>query len=85
MLIGSAATVDALKTLSLNSAAGNAVKAVFLIGSPQHRPGKKSNVDQNGGSLTDYATGISGWVIGAGIPTEWDNSGKVLDVCYLVR
>jgi hypothetical protein len=61
------------------------VKAVFLIGSPQHKPGKLSNVDQDGGSSTDNATGISAGVAGAGIPTEWDNSGKVLDLCYKVR
>ena len=60
------------------------MKAVVLIGSPQHEPGKKSNVDQDGGSVNDNAYGISALLSGAGIPTAWDNSGKVLDICYIV-
>jgi hypothetical protein len=67
-----------------DSTIGKAVKAIFLIGNPQHLPLKDSNVDQNGGSLTDLATGISGLLPGAGIPESWDNSGRVLDVCYVV-
>jgi hypothetical protein len=82
---GAAATVDALKRLAPTSAGGQAVKAVVLIGDPQHEPGKKSNVDEKGSSGTAQAIGISGRLPGAGIPDAWDQSGKVLDVCYTVR
>jgi hypothetical protein len=71
-LIGAAATVDVLKQFSTTSAGGQAVTAVFLIGDPEHEPGKKSNVDQKGGSDTTQATGISGRLPGAGIPDAWD-------------
>jgi len=80
---GATATVDALKQISTTSAAGKAVKAVVLIGDPEHEPGKQSNVDQNGGTTTDNAIGIEGHVAGAGIPNTWDASGKVLDICFL--
>jgi hypothetical protein len=83
-LLGAAATVDALKQITPTSTEGKAVKAVFLIGNPQHKPGLQSNIDQNGGSLTDDATGISARLPGAGIPSAWDGSGKVLDMCYVV-
>ncbi|KAJ7195936.1 cutinase-domain-containing protein [Mycena pura] len=80
---GASATVDALKQIPLTSAAGQAVRAVLLVGDPERQPGKKSNVDQNGGSLNDEATGMFGLLPGAGIPSAWDASGKVLDICYL--
>ncbi|KAJ7195938.1 cutinase [Mycena pura] len=79
---GATATVDALKKISTTSAAGKAVKAVVLIGDPEHEPGKQSNVDQKGGSSTDNAIGIEGHVAGAGIPNSWDASGKVFDICF---
>jgi hypothetical protein len=82
--IGAAATTDALKQITPTSAEGSAVKAVFLIGNPQHKPGKQSNTDQNGGSSTDNSRGISSSLPGAGIPDAWDQSSKVLDVCYTV-
>jgi len=80
---GATATVDALKQLGdPTSGTNNNIKAVFLIGDPEHEPGKQSNVDQNGGNTTDNATGIEGHVAGAGIPDAWDSSGRVLDVCF---
>lgn len=79
---GAAATVDAMKKLSTDSPEFSAIKGAFLIGNPQRLPGKKSNTDQNGGDTTKSATGISARFPGAGIPADWDNSGKVLDVCF---
>jgi len=80
---GATATVEALKQLgSPTTSTNNHIKAVFLIGDPEHEPGKQSNVDQNGGNTTDNATGIEGHVAGAGIPAAWDSSGRVLDVCF---
>jgi hypothetical protein len=76
--------VNALQKLDPASGAGAAVKAVVLIGDPMHLPGKKSNVDQSGGSATDGAFGIEAYLPGAGIPAVWDNSGKVMDICYVV-
>jgi hypothetical protein len=82
---GAAATVNALKKISTTSASGKAVKAVVLAGDPQHKPGKAANVDQDGGSTTDNASGISASASGAGIPSTWDATGKVIDICYYVR
>jgi hypothetical protein len=79
---GATATVDALKELSPTTGDGAAVAAVFLVGDPEHLPGKKSNRDQTGGSSTNNVTGLEGSEAGAGIPAAWDKSGRVLDVCY---
>jgi len=80
---GAAATVDALKLLGdPTSGINQNVKAVFLVGDTEHEPGKKSNIDQNGGNTTDNVTGILGHVAGAGIPTAWDVSGLVIDMCF---
>jgi hypothetical protein len=73
-----------MKQLSASSPEFAAVKGVFLIGNPQHLPGKQGNIDQNGSTSTGNATGISARVPGAGIPDDWDASGKVLDVCFTV-
>jgi hypothetical protein len=59
------------------------VAAVFLVGDPEHLPGKKSNRDQSGGSITNSAIGLSAFLPGSGIPAAWDTSDKVLDVCFL--
>ncbi|KAJ7195922.1 cutinase [Mycena pura] len=80
---GAEATVDALKQIPPTSAAGQAIKAVLLVGDPEHEPGKQSNVDQTGGRLTDSAAGLFAHLPGAGIPRAWDASGKVLDICYV--
>ncbi|KAJ7195931.1 hypothetical protein GGX14DRAFT_313427, partial [Mycena pura] len=55
---GAEATVDALKQIPLTSGAGQAIKAVLLVGDPEHQPGKQSNVDQNGRPLMDNAAGL---------------------------
>jgi hypothetical protein len=80
---GAAATVNALKTISPTSGDGAAVAAVFLVGDPEHLPGKQSNRDQSGGSTTNSAVGLSAYLPGSGIPAAWDTSNRVLDVCYL--
>lgn len=82
---GAAATTDYLKTISTTSAAGAAIKAVFLIGNPERIPGKKANVDEFGGQLTATAIGLEAGIANAGIPSAWDSVSKVLDVCYEVR
>lgn len=72
--------------ISTTSAAGAAIKAVFLIGNPERIPGKKANVDEFGGQLTYLAVGLEALVVAnPGIPSAWDATGKVLDVCYEVR
>jgi hypothetical protein len=72
--------VNALMKLSPTSGNGAAVAAVFLVGDPEHLPGKKSNRDQSGGTTTSNETGLQGNL--GGIPSAWDRSGRVLDVCY---
>lgn len=73
---GAAATVNALPQLT--GKYFDAVKAVFLIGDPLHKPNLACNVDPNGGSTTKSATGISYYGRG-GIPSDWVS--KSLDVC----
>ena len=72
---GAAATVNALPKLT--GAAFTAVKGVFLIGDPIHKPGLACNVDSNGGTSTRNARGLQS--SGAGIPASWVS--KTLDVC----
>jgi hypothetical protein len=74
--------VNALKKLTPTSGNGVAVAAVFLVGDPEHLPNKLSNRDQNGGNSTSGEFGLEGLIAGGGIPTAWDHSGRVLDVCY---
>ncbi|KAK1927163.1 cutinase-like enzyme [Papiliotrema laurentii] len=73
---GAAATTNALGQLT--GAAFDAVKGVFLIGNPLHQPGLACNVDQNGGTTTRNARGISASFL-PGIPSNWVS--KTLDVC----
>lgn len=53
---GAAATVNALALL--NGTSADAVKAVYLIGNPLHRPGLSCNVDDKGGNGTLDAIGL---------------------------
>ncbi|PSK58714.1 hypothetical protein B9Z65_6729 [Elsinoe australis] len=73
---GAAATTNALPKLT--GAAFNAVKAVFLIGNPNHKAGLACNVDNNGGTTTKNVNGLSARA-SAGIPSNWVS--KTLDVC----
>lgn len=75
---GAAATTNALPKLT--GSAFDAVKAVFLIGNPEHRKGKACNVDMKGGKSTANVNGLSA-VLG-GIPDNWIS--KTLDVCNFV-
>jgi hypothetical protein len=79
---GAAATVNTLKVISASSAMFAPIKAVVLMGDPEHRPGKHANVDEDGGHTNNNATGSEH--AGTGIPTWWDDSGKVMDICYKV-
>jgi hypothetical protein len=80
---GAAATVNTLNVIAASSAMFARIRAVVLMGDPRHRPGMHANVDQDGGHTND---GAMGWESsGAGIPAWWDNSGKVMDICYVVR
>nr|CFW93879.1 cutinase 1 [Blastobotrys adeninivorans] len=72
---GAAATVSALPKLT--GASFDAVKAVFLIGDPMHKPGLACNVDTQGGKSTADASGLEAYL--GGIPDEWVS--KTMDVC----
>jgi len=75
---GAAATTNALSKLT--GTAFDAVKAVFLIGNPEHRSGKACNVDTNGGKTTANVNGLSATL--GGIPDDWIS--KTMDVCNYV-
>lgn len=78
---GAAATVNALSQLT--GASFDAVKGVFLIGDPLHKPGLSCNVDNNGGTTTKNVSGLSASLPGAkSVPAEWQ--GKTKDVCIFV-
>ncbi|KAJ3494314.1 hypothetical protein NLG97_g4159 [Lecanicillium saksenae] len=73
---GASATCDALP--QLQGAAFEAVKAVVLLGNPEHQPDLKCNVDGNGGKSTLNAKGF--YSLGKeGIPPTWVS--KSLDIC----
>lgn len=57
------------------------MKAVFLIGDPQHKAGLACNVDNNGKSTTKNVNGLSAFGA-SGVPDAW--VGKTLDVCIYV-
>jgi hypothetical protein len=71
--------VDAMRNLT--GANFEAVKAVYLLGSPRHKPGLECNVDIDGGDTTKYAKGVFA-NSGNGIPDIW--VPKTLDVCNFV-
>ncbi|KAJ9479271.1 Cutinase [Pseudozyma hubeiensis] len=73
---GAAATVAALPQLT--GSAFDAVKAVILIGNPDHKPNLACNVDNNGGKSTAGFSGISA-LLSPGIPSNWVS--KSLDIC----
>lgn len=73
---GSAATVNALGRISASQM--NAVRAIFLIGSPEHKPNLSCNVDPNNGTTTMAASGISYTGLN-GVPSAY--VAKTLDVC----
>lgn len=80
---GAAATTHALPLLS--GASADAVKGVFMIGNPLHRPGLASNVDPKGGNSTTSAVGLEAKVFtqATSIPDAFIN--RTLDVCLSVR
>jgi hypothetical protein len=70
----------AAATTKLTGTAFDAVKAVFLIGNPEHHKGKACNVDTEGGKRTADVNGMSAAL--GGIPDNWVS--KTLDVCNYV-
>jgi len=76
--LGATATTNALS--ELNGDSFYAVKAVFLIGNPEHRSGLACNVDSMGGRTTRNSNGILARQ--GGIPDNWVS--KTMDVCTLV-
>ncbi|PWZ02572.1 alpha/beta-hydrolase [Testicularia cyperi] len=73
---GAAATCNALPQLT--GAAFDAVKAVILIGNPEHKPNLACNVDNSGGTSTAGASGLE-TMLSQGVPDEWVS--KTLDIC----
>ena len=76
--LGATATVEALPRLTGDSF--HAVKAVFLIGNPEHRAGLECNVDGMGGNTTRNSNGILS--SRGGVPEDWVS--KTMDVCVFV-
>lgn len=76
---GAAATVNAMPKITGDEF--DAVKGVFLIGNPEHKPGLACNVDATGGTTTKNVSGMSA-LLSSGIPDEW--VAKTLDVCAFV-
>lgn len=67
--------------MTTNDMMFNAVEAVVVVGNPRHNKGLKSNYDVDGGKSTEMSFGLQSFL--PPIPTRWDDSGKVLDVCAL--
>jgi hypothetical protein len=76
---GASATVDAMPQLT--GANFDAVKGVFLIGDPYHKPGLACNVDNMRGNSTINANGTFACRT-KGIPSNWVS--KTMDVCIYV-
>jgi len=53
------------------------VKAVLMLGNPQHKAGLACNVDSKGGNSTFESNGVS--VMDGGIPSQWIS--RTLDIC----
>lgn len=69
--------MDALPKLT--GANFDAVKGVFLIGNPRHKPNLACNVDASGGKTTAGASGLA--VMLQTIPDNWVSKTK--DVCLV--
>lgn len=72
---GAIATIVALSQLRIDQTAN--VRAVILVGNPEHKSGLECNVDEAGGSSTKYVDGV--FAILDGIPGSWVT--KSLDIC----
>ncbi|KAI5370240.1 Putative cutinase/acetylxylan esterase, alpha/Beta hydrolase [Septoria linicola] len=73
---GAAATTNAMTQLTGN--AFTAVRAVVLLGNPNHKRGLACNVDSQGGTTTKNVNGLSAFG-SAGVPSNWVS--KTLDIC----
>lgn len=79
---GATVTNEALQFFSPSSPAGQAIRAVVLVGNPYHLPNKQGNVDENCGTTTAGASGVLLPTASYTIPDSWYDTGKVQDICF---
>lgn len=75
---GAIATISALSQLRGDQTAN--VRAIILLGNPEHKSGLECNIDEAGGSSTKDVDGV--FAILGGIPDSWVT--KSLDICAFV-
>lgn len=79
---GATATAIAINHFNdTRTAAFKAIKAVFIIGNPAHKPNQRANLDQNGGKATYGAQGVLYSSV-VHISDAWYATTKLVDVCY---
>ena len=78
---GAAATIIGTAKFTPDTAAYDAIKGILVIGNPGHKPFQATNVDENGGLLTDGYFG-SAYDGGVRFPDFWYQSTKLLDICH---
>lgn len=86
---GATVVLEAIKNIT-GTAMEPLLKAVVFDGNPYQVKNQKSTVDENGGSKTRGNDGILlkgffggiGSIPGIGLSKHWDNSGKVLNICF---
>lgn len=76
---GASAVLETLERLSVE--ATEKVDAVLLLGNPYRREGLKSNAEGFG---SENANGILSAIPFTRLSSDWDDSGKVLDICIEV-
>lgn len=80
---GASATNIALRNYTrIGSPGYQAIKAVFLVGNPEHKPYQAANYDEKGGKTTNGFIG-SGYFSGARTPEIWYQNTRLLDLCYI--
>lgn len=86
---GATVVLEAIKAIT-GTDKEDLVKAVVFDGNPYQVKNQKSTVDENGGSSTRGNDGILlngffggiGSIKGIGLSKHWDESGKVLNICF---
>ena len=81
---GATVTLEAFQNLT-GTAAGNAVKAVVLIGNPYQVKNEESTVDQNGGSSTTRANDgvLLPLAPSLALKPQLPQNGQALNICFL--
>ncbi|KAL9938927.1 hypothetical protein V8E36_001740 [Tilletia maclaganii] len=64
-----------------NATIFNAIKAVVLIGDPNHVPGNSANVDEFGGNSTSKYSGFVSNPFLPPVPQAYNKAGKLLNIC----